>query len=683
MGLTQESMTNSYLLTKDGVIVSRDEFQQIITSTFPDSTTEEITTRIASLFKRLERTRSEKLTADGTPYHQHLINNAVTVKLADLYQSIGFASRPGASSSSSCLPPSSELRLYQRMATDALVYRHWQEQFDQRTEELGFGLEESKEPEDFQQWMYQRFAAARRPSVEALALLTGDTARERIVRLRELRDQMAELRRQYRDATDRRDETEDGEDIRAELRSQIKELTAQYNDDKFTDAQRLLETQVTKDYNEWMVEQVTIDPKAVASEVETLVRREEGERHYASGRELFSILFPDDYFYSKENGADPLEPVLRIEEGIQVSGQHNKGTLGATHASIIGDLFKMYSPSHAEDLISRAKWLSDAWARTRGLSLTLYTCQTLDPSFSDLIKDKIRAAKIDAFKLGPRSNNPLEEARRQEVLTETFRNLKNSSGACAVSSIAKNNPDNALVVMSTSGSKGNKENISSIMTMVGQQEFQGRPIPLLPGGRSVPTFERNSQEAGARGMVEHNYLEGMTPAEFFLHQYSAREGLFGTALKTAETGYMQRRILKAMEDAVVYPDNTVRNAQGVVIQYAYGEDGFSGDQLVMTKGRARFIDARRMLSIIQSRRKRGLDPLFKPPTTTASRVLPRPGFRMPSFTEKARPTAVVEEEDVDDEEKKDEDGEKEDEEEPDEGADASDLSEGEEPEEED
>jgi RNA polymerase Rpb1, domain 5/RNA polymerase Rpb1, domain 4 len=238
------------------------------------------------------------------------------------------------------------------------------------------------------------------------------------------------------------------------------------------------------------------------------------------------------------------------------------------------------------------------------------------------------------------------------------------------------NPDNSLVVMATSGSKGNKENISSIMTMIGQQDFQGRAIPLLPGGRSVPSFERNSRDPGARGFVANNYLEGMTPAEFFLHQYSAREGLFGTALKTAETGYMQRRILKAMEDAVVYPDNTVRNAQGVVIQYAYGEDGFSGERLVMTRGRARFVDSRRLLSIIQSRRKRGLPKRYTPPSELPSRVLPRPGYLMPSFQPGKARQATVEEEEPEEEEE-----EKKEEEEPEE--DASDISEGEAPETED
>jgi DNA-directed RNA polymerase beta' subunit len=703
VGLTQESMTNAYLLTKEGVIVSRANFQQILTSTFPDLDTAEITNRITSLFRRLERTRAEKFAADGTPYHQHLIDNAVRVRMADLYQSFGAAtaSTLDGSSSSSCTPPSSELRSYQNRARDVVAERYWQERFATRGgDELGFDLEERKEPEDYQSWLRTQFARVDQKSALALEL-AQKLGRDRIINERERREQMADLRRRYKDSEDA--------DEKVAIVEELKELKAVSEADKPSDVERAAENYARVQYDKWLVSAAKITDADVQRTVESMVRREEEDRHYVTGRELFSILYPEDYFYSHKNGADPLEPVVRVEEGIHVEGQHNKGTLGATHGSIIGDLFKMYSPEHAEELISRAKWLTDNWASSNGMSLTLYSCQTLDPSFNEMMRDKIKAAKIDAFKLGPRSNNPLEEARRQEILSETFRNVKGMAGKCAMERMTKaqvalgpdgkpllnaqgqpimrpaSNPDNPLVVMATSGSKGNKENISSIMTMVGQQEFQGQPIPLLPGGRSVPSFERNSREPGARGFVEHDYLTGMTPAEFFLHQYAAREGLFGTALKTAETGYMQRRILKAMEDAVVYPDNTVRNAQGVVIQYAYGEDGFSGDRLVMTKGRARFIDAKRLLSIIQSRRRRGLPPMYKPLSEPLTRELPRPGYLMPNFEEPRRTTVVAEEEEAEeDEEKKDEDEEgKEPDEELDEGGDGSDLSEGEMPEEED
>lgn len=65
----------------------------------------------------------------------------------------------------------------------------------------------------------------------------------------------------------------------------------------------------------------------------------------------------------------------------------------------------------------------------------------------------------------------------------------------------------------------------------------------------------------------------MTPSEFFFHTMAGREGLIDTAVKTADTGYMQRRLIKAMEDIVVLYDASVRNAEGNIIQFIYGDDG--------------------------------------------------------------------------------------------------------------
>jgi DNA-directed RNA polymerase II subunit RPB1 len=80
----------------------------------------------------------------------------------------------------------------------------------------------------------------------------------------------------------------------------------------------------------------------------------------------------------------------------------------------------------------------------------------------------------------------------------------------------------------------------------------------------------------SRGFVENSYLQGLTPQEFFFHAMGGREGLIDTAVKTAETGYIQRRLVKAMEDVMIKYDATVRNSLGDIIQFAYGEDGMDG-----------------------------------------------------------------------------------------------------------
>lgn len=83
----------------------------------------------------------------------------------------------------------------------------------------------------------------------------------------------------------------------------------------------------------------------------------------------------------------------------------------------------------------------------------------------------------------------------------------------------------------------------------------------------------------SRGFVENSYLKGLTPQEFFFHAMGGREGLIDTAVKTSETGYIQRRLVKAMEDVMVSYDGTVRNCRGEVIEFLYGEDGMDAHRV--------------------------------------------------------------------------------------------------------
>lgn len=73
--------------------------------------------------------------------------------------------------------------------------------------------------------------------------------------------------------------------------------------------------------------------------------------------------------------------------------------------------------------------------------------------------------------------------------------------------------------------------------------------------------------------MESSFIEGLTPTEFFFHAISGREGLIDTAVKTSDTGYTQRQLIKSMEDLKVHYDGSVRNANGMIVQTIYGEDG--------------------------------------------------------------------------------------------------------------
>jgi len=95
----------------------------------------------------------------------------------------------------------------------------------------------------------------------------------------------------------------------------------------------------------------------------------------------------------------------------------------------------------------------------------------------------------------------------------------------------------------------------------------------------LPHFGKDDYGPESRGFVGNSYLYGLTPEEFFFHAMGGREGLSDTAVKTSETGYIQRRLMKALEDVMVKYDGTVRNSHGDILQFLYGEDGMAGEYI--------------------------------------------------------------------------------------------------------
>jgi DNA-directed RNA polymerase II subunit RPB1 len=153
---------------------------------------------------------------------------------------------------------------------------------------------------------------------------------------------------------------------------------------------------------------------------------------------------------------------------------------------------------------------------------------------------------------------------------QVLNKARDEAGASAQRSLSESNNLKAMV---TAGSKGTFINISQMTACVGQQNVEGKRIPYGFVDRTLPHFTKDDYGPESRGFVENSYLRGLTPQEFFFHAMGGREGLIDTAVKTSETGYIQRRLVKAMEDVMVKYDGTVRNSLGDVIQFLYGEDG--------------------------------------------------------------------------------------------------------------
>ena len=127
--------------------------------------------------------------------------------------------------------------------------------------------------------------------------------------------------------------------------------------------------------------------------------------------------------------------------------------------------------------------------------------------------------------------------------------------------------------MADSGARGSMLNLTQMAGCVGQQAVRGERINRGYENRTLSHFEEDDLSADARGFVRHSYKEGLDPKEFFFHAMGGREGLVDTAVRTSKSGYLQRRLINALQELEAQYDGTVRNAEDDIVQFEYGEDG--------------------------------------------------------------------------------------------------------------
>lgn len=155
--------------------------------------------------------------------------------------------------------------------------------------------------------------------------------------------------------------------------------------------------------------------------------------------------------------------------------------------------------------------------------------------------------------------------------------------------------------MVTTGAKGSMVNQSQVSCSLGQQALEGRRVPRMSSGRTLPSFAPYDPNPRADGFITDRFLTGVRPQEYvpfcvwniillwflysiillnncpplryYFHCMAGREGLVDTAVKTSRSGYLQRCLVKHLEELKVSYDHTVRDGEGGIVQFVYGEDG--------------------------------------------------------------------------------------------------------------
>ena len=172
-------------------------------------------------------------------------------------------------------------------------------------------------------------------------------------------------------------------------------------------------------------------------------------------------------------------------------------------------------------------------------------------------------------------DNNTGKTNQQEFEDQIFGILNQATSDAGSTGQQSLSSENRLLAMVRSGSKGEPLNVAQMMACLGQTAIEGKRVPYGFTDRTLPHYKKYDDSSEARGFIESSFIRGLTPQQFFFHAMSGREGLIDTAVKTADTGYIQRQLIKSMEDLTVQHDGTVRDANNNIIQFHYGEDGIN------------------------------------------------------------------------------------------------------------
>lgn len=317
-----------------------------------------------------------------------------------------------------------------------------------------------------------------------------------------------------------------------------------------------------------------------------------------SGKTLFSFLLPSDFNYTSKNSAVTDAPILKIKAGVLYEGAVNKKNLGGTQHSIQRLLYKEYPEQVCLDFVNNVQWLANEFLLYRGFTVGIGDCIATK---TDEIQSVIARCFTEAEGIEDvTSNSFIREAKVIMALNKA----KDVGMKIARDAFSK---DNNFLDTVQSGSKGGYFNIAQITGLLGQQNIAGARVQpqLNQGRRTLPHYPftdvPKADEYASKGFISNSFFHGLSPNDFWVHAMSGRVGILDTAMKTASSGYTQRKMVKVMEDLQVKYDQTVRNSVGSIIQFAYGSDNLCGTQTIIEDGMSQIVDLDRLVDQVNTR----------------------------------------------------------------------------------
>jgi len=291
-----------------------------------------------------------------------------------------------------------------------------------------------------------------------------------------------------------------------------------------------------------------------------------------------NIEMPNKSYNRKTDNKDSVNYVKIVEgdiiQGVVDGDIYMKPSKGIVHVS-----YNDHGPKDTVNLLDSLQNTVENFLVLNGFSVGISDL-IADEETNRQIQEKIQERKkqveqvilqvhLDLF------DNNTGKTNQQEFEDQIFGILNQATSDAGKTGQESLSNENRLLAMVRSGSKGEPLNVAQMMACLGQQAIEGKRVPYGFTDRTLPHYKKYDDSAEARGFIESSFIRGLTPQQFFFHAMSGREGLIDTAVKTADTGYIQRQLIKSMEDLTVQHDGTVRDANNNIIQFHYGEDGIN------------------------------------------------------------------------------------------------------------
>ncbi len=268
---------------------------------------------------------------------------------------------------------------------------------------------------------------------------------------------------------------------------------------------------------------------------------------------------------------------ITLKNGKLVKGILDKGAFSKTTNGIVHMIYSDFGPQRAGQFINDIQNITTKYNLFTGFSVgpsdltmnkeTEEAVQSIFASGRKEVADLISSVHAGQFLNS--SGRPDGEELENKIMNA----LKSIASKVGTESLSKLPPTNRMIQMVKSGAKGSELNIQQMIGLLAQQNVAGKRVQYSLQDRTLPHFTKYDDGLESRGFVENSFISGLRPAEFFFHAMGGREGLIDTAVKTSDSGYIQRRLVKTMEDLHVAYDGSVRNANGSIFQHVYGGDG--------------------------------------------------------------------------------------------------------------